>query len=672
MSALAVYSEMLVVRKQARLTAAELGATPLVAVTATTLVAIIKGQGFAKKVFGEAPDVIRLAGLAIEGRLLLQNLATASAVQFDHCDLRQGIDLRSARLQGLQLTNCVVGSSDLPVPSVDLRDADLLGSIDVIGGRIAAGAVPAIDGTGSRVGGDVLIGGGDRLRDHPQADGCRVHSEEAADGSVKFVFAEVGASAWVSGADIRNSAGPALNVSGSRIGRHLRVAESAKLAGSGPVGTFQAVAAEVRGDLVLEDCDIDGHDGPAANLRGISIGNNVYLMRGLVARGGGVRGAVRLNRAVVAGHVRIDGAEIIAGEGRGPALDCERVAVGGGYSTGSQGGLRSRLSCAGPAGSLRLTGANIGGECELVDLVLENSEGPLLAGSDATFGGGLILGRVEHSVGGDRGAFRLGRSHVEGLMTVDRSLIDSAVNGGSGRALRPLWAVDGLTYQGYPEIVELDEISGSTRVAYRASLPSRESHSDRSFSDWLTLLSAGSVQYAAQPFQHLASVARDAGHEQEARRAIKEQRGARERSGNLGRRGWALSRLSGLTVGYGFDLWRPLLGLMVNVAVAVTLLSTFFAGDVEPRLELARLEGIEGRSEVTVALTQAGTCGPPDYLLLGLEIGLPLVGFAVEGDCQVADDPSLALALSNLILQGVGWATASLFVAGFSGIVRRA
>jgi hypothetical protein len=87
---------------------------------------------------------------------------------------------------------------------------------------------------------------------------------------------------------------------------------------------------------------------------------------------------------------------------------------------------------------------------------------------------------------------------------------------------------------------------------------------------WLRLFEDHSPAYAAQPYQQLAAMHRAAGHDREVRIILMAQN--RDQIARTGVRGWDRSwaRLTGLTLGYGYQPWRALLLLLAVLTLSVT------------------------------------------------------------------------------------------------------
>ena len=121
------------------------------------------------------------------------------------------------------------------------------------------------------------------------------------------------------------------------------------------------------------------------------------------------------------------------------------------------------------------------------------------------------------------------------------------------------WSVDlsGTTYEGIPRPASLGQ--------------------------WLDLLRSHTLSYSPQPWQQLAAVHRAAGHERDARRILIAQQDDRRRrllrpgphAGWRTHAGLALYRsylkALRLVVGYGYQTWRALIGLLVILVAGAGL-----------------------------------------------------------------------------------------------------
>jgi hypothetical protein len=195
--------------------------------------------------------------------------------------------------------------------------------------------------------------------------------------------------------------------------------------------------------------------------------------------------------------------------------------------------------------------------------------------------------------------------------------------------------LDGLTYRGLPRPASLRP--------------------------WLTLLRAHTLDYAAQPYQHLADAYRAAGHDRDARTVlIAQRRHQLHRAGLTGsERAWG--HVTGITLGYGYQPWRALLLLIATLATAVAL--SVIGGD---HGALARKPSIVNGAATTTRCTTTEQIG------VGLDLGTPLIKTGARERCQPTDSSTgQALTIAGWLLQLLAWIFATLFIAGFTSAVRK-
>jgi hypothetical protein len=311
-------------------------------------------------------------------------------------------------------------------------------------------------------------------------------------------------------------------------------------------------------------------DGPGVLAHGLRIERDLFLEPGFVAEGRGEIGAIGVNDARIGARLNIRGA--VLRNSTGPALSLD------GLQTTRDVHLDDGFTAegSGPAGTIRLTGARIGGTLHMTDAVVISRSAP------------------EHR-----------------------------------------WALDGLVYAGVPRLA-----TNGNRAA------------------WLDLLRTGMPSYAAQPYQQVAAAYRAEGHDSDVRAILIAQRRDQIARGGLSRADLWWARLTGMLLGYGYQPWRALLYLAGVLAVSVALAVTLGA---------------------TGGLVQSATPGAPaqpcaviDMIGRGLDLGAPFLPKTTSAVCATTSAPAgVTLTVAGWLLQLIAWALAALFVAGFTGIVRR-
>ncbi len=191
-------------------------------------------------------------------------------------------------------------------------------------------------------------------------------------------------------------------------------------------------------------------------------------------------------------------------------------------------------------GEVRLPGAHIGGQLSFIGATVRNDAGAALNADSLQVDQNVFLSGGFEAVGGGSGVtLDLRQARIGGVLLFAPARLAHTADPQARLAL------DGLTYTGLP-----------------VGISSRE---------WLRLLREGTRSYAAQPYQQFQQFAgghRAAGHDGEIRRILMAQRQAQiDRKALTGRADRAWARLTGLTLGYGYQSGRALLAL---VAVATS------------------------------------------------------------------------------------------------------
>ncbi|HVW43511.1 MAG TPA: hypothetical protein VHC18_19395 [Amycolatopsis sp.] len=299
-----------------------------------------------------------------------------------------------------------------------------------------------------------------------------------------------------------------------------------------------------------------------------------------------------------------------------------------------------------PDGAVRLLTARIGGVLTCRGAVVRNDAGPALHGDRLQAGQDVFLRNGFEATGsGELAAIRLAGADIGGQLDCTGAMLrndsgpalDLAEARVGGRlVLDPAGLdsinVDGLTYSGLPR-----------------GIPTRE---------WLRLLRDATPNYAAQPYQQLAAAHRAAGHDREARHVLMEQRRDQIRRGLTGRGERAWARLTGLTLGYGYQPWRALVGLLAVITTAAIL--------------TAVLGAYGGLAQVPAAPGAPAGCTLVERVGVGLDLGTPLVSTGARSRCDTTDAATgQILTITGWALRLLAWAFATLFIAGFTGAVRK-
>ncbi|MFG3702603.1 hypothetical protein ACGF5C_32740 [Micromonospora sp. NPDC047620] len=526
-----------------------------------------------------------------------------------------GLRLRGARIAGqidvenitgdlaLELRDCLLPSG------LNLRNAQLL-AVALTGCRIeqAADSDDApVDAT--RFAARVL-----------SLEGSTVTSA-SGQGAVRLLAARLG-TLDCSGARLENTTGPALDADGLQVDQSVFLGGFTATSAS-ERGTIRLLGAHLGGQLNCSGARLQNTTGPALNADHLQVDQDVFLRGGFTATSASEQGTIRLLGARL-GTLDCGGARLK--NVTGPALEADHlrvdrdVALDGGFIATSASEL----------GTIQLPGAHIGGVLYGSGARLENTTGPALNTGGLRVDQDVLLddGFTATSADG-RAVLVLTGARIGGTFRLDTDRTTHTAPGHGS-----LIELDGLTYSGLPR---------------PASLPR-----------WLTLLREHTPGYAAQPYQHLAAAYRAAGHDRDARTIlIAQRRDQIQRAGLAGsERAWG--RLTGITLGYGYQPWRALLLLLATLATAVILSVTG-----------GHHGGLAQKPASTGAVT-ATACTTIDQIGVGLDLGTPLIKTGARDRCQPTDTPAgQTLTIASWFLQLLAWTFATLFIAGFTSAVRK-
>ncbi|GAB2868025.1 hypothetical protein [Lentzea nigeriaca] len=368
----------------------------------------------------------------------------------------------------------------------------------------------------------------------------------------------------------------------------------------------------------LSALDLSGLVAPAVIAPWLRLDHYLYLV-GARLDGGEENYALDLAEASVGGHVNLSGANLLSQTG------CALHA--GKLRTGSDLYLNDVRTSA----TVELVGARIGGNLDCTGAELAADDGAL-QGMDLQVDGNILLEGGFHATSERYIAVRIRGSRIGGQLVLrngkvaaPRAALDvKQVRVGMELFLSADFAdgrveLDGLTYAGLPRDSGLDE--------------------------WLDLLANKTPQYATQPYAQLAAAHQAAGHERDVRRIRVAQHRDLLRRGRLTRWGRVWHRITGATVGYGYRPATALLWLLGTLAV----------------------------SAAVVLGSGAVRCSTVEQIGYALNAAAPLVKTDAVQKCQVATTTSAGqlVVVAMWILQLLAWAFATLFVAGFTGLVRK-
>ncbi|HRW60471.1 MAG TPA: hypothetical protein P5340_07440 [Defluviicoccus sp.] len=445
---------------------------------------------------------------------------------------------------------------------------------------------------------------------------------EAATVAVQLVFWDC---AFTGAPILRDATLKVLSLEGSRlpglVGDGLTVQSSLFLCGTRASGEVRLLGAKIGNDLDCSDASFDNPEGKALSADGLTTGGNVFLRNGFRAVG-----EVRLLGAKIGGDLECDRASFENPEGR--TLNADGLTSGGCVF------LRDRFRA---VGEVRLLGARIGGSLTCTGGSFENPRGQALSADGLTTGGGVFLRDGFRAVG----EVRLIGAKVGGSLDCS----DGSFENPKGVALNAERAdVRGVLFwrqltappaggvllahatvgvladdlESWPGPGALD-LSG---FVYGAIAASSITDAARRL-DWLRRQDP--QLFSPQPYEQLAKVLRQMGHDDDARKiAIARKQALIARSGNRASR--LARRLVLWPVGYGYRPGRALWSLLALIAFGWLIFSGPMGGG-------AMLPAKLGEAQVTAYRTSAALpSGYPRFqpLVYAIDTALPIIDFHQE------------------------------------------
>jgi uncharacterized protein (DUF4415 family) len=639
------------------------------------------------------PHGVQLRGAKIVGRLDLEGLTSGVSLTLTACHLNEGVNARGAQLPALGLRQCrAENQSRAPLDAerlstqvldltgftantnfgctgtVHLAYAHIGGVLNASGATLINNAGPALSADGLRVDGTLFLSKGFTATGNGDS------------GAVSLIGAHIGGQLNASKASLTNNTGPALNANTLHVDGDLLMSEGFTATGSGDAGAVSLTGAHIGGNLDLSQVTLSNQSGPALNADLLQVDGDLFLSEGFTATGSGDAGAVSLlgahvvrtldlSRATLtnqsgpalnADTLRVDSDLILdwftaTGNGdsgavsllgahignqlnasgatltnqSGPALDADTLRIDsdllldGFTATGS-----------GDSGAVRLLGAHIGSQLNASGATLTNQSGPALNADSLQVDGDLLL-TPKFAATGSGDAVNLSNAHISGRISLNVATIRDS-SGKPGKL-----ALDGLVYAGLPQLAD----PAGKPILSAAT-------------EWLEILRARTSGYSPQPYRQLAAASQAAGHDAVTRQILMAQRTDQLDRAKMTRTERAWGKFTGVTLGYGYQPWRALLGLLGIVILAVILNVSY---------------GAQGGLAHTKASGSPGTpCSTLERVGVGLNFSVPVVNIGAGGTCGTTQSaPGNTITISGWILQLAAWSLATLFIAGFTGVVRK-
>jgi hypothetical protein len=578
---------------------------------------------------------VRLRGARISGPLDLESATLRCPLLLEHCylDSPEPVSLDYTTAPRIVLSHCRIAggvNADMLVVSkeldlggstfegaVRLRDADITGQLTCRGAKLTGvdGDGNAMVGHGIKVGSDVI------LDQRVTAAGQRF----TAAGAVRLSGAHIAGQLSCRGALFTgaNRNGDALVADRLKVGGSIFLDQ-----GFNAAGTVQLAGADITGQLFCSGAKLTGTDVDGNALVGdlMGVSGSVFLDKGFSAAG-----AVRLPEADITGSLTCRSAKLTGTDVNGKAL------VGDGMRVSGSVFLDQEFSA---AGAVSVPWARIGGSLSLDEAEL--AEPVALQASGVRIGGQLAWA-PRWPVGG---LVDLERAAVHRLDD-DWSLPDA--HWPPAGQLR----LAGFTYDGF---------GGPKQASSRQRLDwIRRSHRPQT--------ATTPAAFAAQPYEQLARVYRQAGRETEARQVAIARRSDLRGYASLTRRQKLGNWLWDKTIRHGYQPLRAI-GLLVAVYAAVLLM--FWGAQHH--------DSVIVPAKDTRTITPAPTalhCVPayPCFYPAGyaVDVVVPIINlWQAENWRPDGHAPwGWAYVAVGWVGTGLGWAFTTLAVAGYTGLVRR-
>lgn len=418
---------------------------------------------------------------------------------------------------------------------------------------------------------------------------------------------------------VRDATLKVLHLGGSRlpglVGDGLKVEGALFLRRTRASGEVRLLGAKIGGDLDCSGGSFENPRGKALSADRLTTGGDVFLSNGFRAMGEVCLLGAKIGGTLDCGRGRLETPE-------GVALTADRLTTGGGVFL--RDGFRA-------AGEVRLLGARIGGDLACTGGSFENPEGVALNADRADVQGVLFWRQLQAPPAG-----RVSLAHATvGVLADD---LES-------------WPQPGaLILNGF---------------VYGAIAPASMTDAARRL-DWLRRQDP--QLFSPQPYEQLAKVLRQMGHDDDARKiAIARKQALIARSGNPASR---LARHLVLwPVGYGYRPGRALGCLLALIALGTLIFSGPVGGGTMLPVKL-------GEAQVTAYRTCAALpSGYPRFqpLVYAIDTALPIIDFHQEA-WWMPDEADVRGFWTQVYLWlhiALGWLLTTLGIAAVTGIIKR-
>jgi hypothetical protein len=463
----------------------------------------------------------------------------------------------------------------------------------------------------------------------------------------------------------------------------LVVTKELDLKGSAFEGVIHLLDASITGQLICGGAQLTGTDsnGNALDGSGMKVGSSVFLNQGFTAVG-----AVRLVGAHITNQLNCDGAQLTGIDSNGNALVGDAMKVGGDV-------FLDQITA---AGTVRLSGADITGQlaCRDAQLNGRDDDGIALEGEGMKVGGDVFLDQESGpGFAATAGAVSVAGARIGGSVWLDGADLaepDAFLADGVHVSGQLHWAprspVHGLVDLERAAVHRLDDDwnlpdahwpeAGQLRLAgftYDGFGGTKQA-SFRQRLDWIrrshtTATATTLAAFAAQPYEQLAQVYRQAGQETEARQVAIARRNDLRRYGSLTRPRKLSNWLLDKTIRHGY---QPLRAVGLLVAIYLVVLGIFwFAQHQDNAIVPAKNTKAITPAPTALHCSSAYPCFyPAGY---AVDIVVPIINVRQAENWRANGHAAWGWAYIAVgwVGTGLGWAFTTLAVVGYTGLVRR-
>ena len=591
---------------------------------------------------------LEIVGAKISGRLNLEFASLDFPLIFRNCHFTEAIILKRAKLKFLNLSGSYVASSEIPDDTSEEKSVN--SSLEAIGIQVESDvfligfkAKGKISLLGATIGGNLVCDSGEF--DNPKGYALSAQSAEikgfvffcknfTAKGEVSLFGATIGGNLECDSGEFDNPKKYALLAENAEIKGNVFLHN--KFKAKGKVWLFGAT---IGGSLVCDNGEFDNPKEYALVAQSAEIQGSVWLRNGFKAKG-----VVRLNGATIGGNLECDSGEFDNLEG--DALLAENAEIKGSVF------LRDDFKAKG----------NVSFKNATIDdlFILKKIGGLRLNNVQIKFS--IVLLNIDCLAGIFFLRKSLGDSHNMSLdlrfATIGTLSDEKQSWPGKGKLY-----LDGLVYE------KIDNDSP---------------HDGNSRLDWLRLQyniknSQQSPIFSPQPYEQLAKVLQESGYEEEATKVLIGKQKDRRLYGELNCFSKLWNRFLGITIGHGY---RSSLALVYSLGFVVLGVRLFTWGDSWQLITPSE----DGAFELTSSSTPAKLS--EDYpkfhpFFYSLDVFIPIVDLHQQSKWLPNANRGKEIPLilfkcktgsllryyfwAHIIL---GWILTSLWVAGFTGLVR--